>query len=183
LPVGGSVPRRLLGTVAGIGWLPLAPGTWASLVTALALGFVLGVEGHAPGILPDGLTTTEVVIGLGVVAAVLFVLGIWVGASATQDYGKGDPGAFVLDEVVGQMLPVMAVFVMAQGAEASDGLAPLPLFGLGLAFAAFRLFDIVKPPPIRQVERLHGGLGIMADDVVAGLFAGLVVVAAGVLAG
>ena len=92
--------------------------------------------------------------------ALLFGLGCWVGNHAVTDFGRKDPGAFVLDEVVGQGLPLLPLLP-----------GPLDPLGLVAAFVLFRVFDIAKPPPCRRLERLPGGLGIMADDVAAGGFA------------
>jgi phosphatidylglycerophosphatase A len=78
--------------------------------------------------------------------------------------GVRDPGPVVLDEVVGQW---WALSLMAWG-----GVAMRP-WALAVGFALFRLLDVLKPPPIRQVERLPGGYGIVADDLLAGLVAGL----------
>ena len=80
------------------------------------------------------------------------------------------PGACGLDEVVGQGLALWPVVMQSLHQARTP-----PWWWLALAFVAFRVFDIAKPPPVRQAERLHGGVGIMADDVVAGLFAIVVV--------
>jgi len=175
--------RRLLGTALGLGYLPKAPGTWASLATVLAFGGLLGVEGWGPGLWPrlDG-AFSEVggvgglVLALGVAVVIKTVVGVWIGGWAEADHGRKDPGSFVLDEVVGQAIPILGLLVLSQPEGATD-LAPLPPLGLAVAFVAFRVFDILKPPPVRQVERLPAGVGIMADDVVAGLYALLIVVA------
>ncbi len=97
------------------------------------------------------------------VAAVLLALGIAVGNHAAHDWGREDPGSFVLDEVVGQMLALLPVLP-----------GPLSWPRALLAFVLFRIFDVLKPPPCRRLESLPGGLGIMADDVAAGAFAAAV---------
>ena len=156
--------RRWLGSALGLGFLPRAPGTWGSLGTVLVAAAVVGVEGLWPGWVtfagpigtrPGFLVTVAAILGLGVV----------LGQSARRDWGVEDPGGFVVDEVVGQLLAL------------APAAGPFGLVELVVAFAAFRLFDITKPPPCRRVEAWHGGVGIMADDVVAGVYAALVTAA------
>jgi phosphatidylglycerophosphatase A len=94
---------------------------------------------------------------LGLASVVLFVLGVWAAGEAETYFGRTDPGQVVMDEVVGQMLTLLL----------------LPHAGwrwLVGGFVLFRLFDIVKPIPARQAERIPRGWGIMLDDVVAGLY-------------
>jgi phosphatidylglycerophosphatase A len=90
---------------------------------------------------------------------VLFAAGCWAGSVAERHYARTDPGFVVLDEVVGMLLTLLLV--------------PVTWSGALIGFFLFRAFDIVKPFPARQCERLHGGLGIMADDVVAGIYGNL----------
>lgn len=161
-PADASTPRRLVGTAFGLGWLPGAPGTWGSLGMVVLAGAVFGIEGWISGLLPaDGRWVGAPMWGAALgLLTLAFLLGVLVGRHAVSDYGRDDPGAFVWDEVVGQGL---ALLPMLPG--------PLSPLGVAAAFIAFRVFDIAKPPPVRQLERLHGGLGIMADDVAAGLYA------------
>ena len=84
------------------------------------------------------------------VIVVLFAAGCWAGSVAEAHYGRTDPGYVVLDEVVGMLLTLLFV--------------PVTWVGVIVGFLLFRVFDIVKPFPARQCERLHGGFGIMADD-------------------
>jgi phosphatidylglycerophosphatase A len=134
-------PAVLLATVFGIGWLPRAPGTWGSLA-ALPFGWWI-------------MTTGGVAALAGAIAGA-FVIGIWACAGHAKATGTHDDGACVIDEVVGQWIVLLA--------------APLdPLFYAG-AFVAFRFFDIVKPWPAGWADRnVHGGLGVMLDDVFAGI--------------
>ena len=151
----------------GVGYLPLAPGTWGSFVgigfyallraVFLNLLFSLGLENLH---IAYGLITLEL-LAISCVALV----GTWAATRTEKLSGKKDPAKVVVDEVAGQMI----------------ALVPL---GLGLnggwwcvipAFLLFRLFDIIKPYPCRELEVLPSGLGIMADDIVAGIYAGLVV--------
>ncbi|MGQ0553039.1 MAG: phosphatidylglycerophosphatase A family protein [Planctomycetota bacterium] len=173
--------RRGLGTLGGLGRLPKAPGTWASLATALAFAAVFGVGDLWPGLISDveappavpnapspfPLSPRELV---ALLLALTFVLGWWIGQRAPDDYAAKDPGAFVLDEFVGQGVALLPL-LPAAGAP----LAPLSPLGLLIAFAAFRVADIAKPPPCRRLESLPGGLGIMADDLMAGAYAAALV--------
>ena len=87
----------------------------------------------------------------------LFAIGVPICTSAARSMGKKDPGAVVWDEIV--TVPIVFLGV------------PMTSVGIvAVGFALHRLFDIVKPPPARQLERLPDGLGIMADDVAAGLY-------------
>lgn len=172
-PLGGSGLRRWLGAALGPGFLRPAPGSWGSLATVLVLLLLLGTAGAGDGVLGTGLLGAVVASADGgssqrmaVILAIVLVtvLGVLVGNRAREDWGVSDPSSFVLDEVAGQLLPFLPLLP-----------GPVDPLGAALAFGAFRLFDIVKPPPIRQLERLPGGVGIMADDLGAGLVAMLIV--------
>ncbi len=134
----------LLATVGYVGHFPIAPGT-AGSAAGLLLFALLRMAG-SPAL--------EAAVMLALLAA-----GWWAGSVAEAHYGRTDPGYVVLDEVVGMLVTLLLVPVSATGAI--------------IGFFLFRLFDIVKPFPARQCERLHGGLGIMADDVVAGIYGNL----------
>lgn len=145
-------PATLTATWFGSGLIKWAPGTWGSLA---ALPF-------AAGIVWLGGST-----GLWVGAIAVFVAGLWASARYVSAQGDDDPGSVVVDEVVGQWVAVLP-------------LTPDPLTYL-VAFLAFRFFDILKPWPIRWLDRrLKGPFGIMADDVVAGIAAGVVAFAVAV---
>ncbi|WP_028583625.1 phosphatidylglycerophosphatase A family protein [Desulfogranum mediterraneum] len=134
-----------IATGGGSGYLPKAPGTWGS-----AAGVLLWL----------GLGRLSLAPYLGVVFA-LFWLGVIAAGAAEKIVDHGDPGLVVIDEIVGQLI-----------ALATIPLAPLPVI---LAFVLFRIFDILKPYPVGWLDQhIHGGLGIMLDDVVAGLYALLV---------
>ena len=132
---------ELVGTFFGAGLSPVAPGTAGSMA-AVALYALLG-------------GTLGLWFWIPFVLA-LFFLGTLAADKMEQRHGK-DPGRVVVDEVVGQVIALLG--------------SPVHWADLLLAFALFRLFDILKPPPVRQAERLPGGLGIMFDDVVAGVIA------------
>lgn len=145
-------PASLIATFGGVGRLPRAPGTWGALI-ALPLGWALTAAGGWPA--------------LAGAIAVLCVAGIWASGRYARGIGSADPGSVVVDEVVGQWIVLI-------GAP----LHPLPYL---LAFLLFRTFDIAKPWPISWFDRhVGGGVGIMADDVVASV--GALVVLQGALA-
>ncbi len=154
---------RWVATVGGLGDRLPAPGTFAGSAPAVALWWALATLVADP----RWLHTATV---LAVVAAT--VAGTWAAGREEQRRGSEDPGPVVVDEVAGQWLTCLVLLPWVDLASGTSR-ARVAL----LAFLAFRLFDIVKPWPCRRLERLGGGLGIMADDLVAGLYAGLVVLA------
>ncbi len=150
---GGQRLARWLAAGLGSGWLPKAPGTWGSLA-ALPAGWLL-ITWAGPW-------------GLMAATTLLLALGCAVCAIVLPDLDADDPGWIVIDEWVGQWL-ALALIVMFFG---------LSIVNLALAFVAFRMFDILKPFPIRHIE--HTGpawWSIMADDVAAGLMGGGLVLA------
>ena len=132
-----------IATAGHTGWFPVAPGTVGS-----AVGVVLWWALRAAG------ATVLVEVA---VAAALFVTGAWAASETERALGVTDPGPVVIDEVMGMCVTLIA--------------APLSWPAALAGFALFRVFDIVKPPPARRLERLHGGWGIMADDLAAALYA------------
>jgi phosphatidylglycerophosphatase A len=100
-----------------------------------------------------------------IVALIITAIGIPAGTRVAQETGRDDPGHVVIDEVAGQWIALVA--------------CPVNLAHVALAFLLFRVFDIVKPWPARQLENLHGGTGIMLDDVAAGIYALLVMLVVG----
>jgi phosphatidylglycerophosphatase A len=131
----------------GTGYAPKAPGTFGSLL-GLALGAALLAIGHLP--LLFGIV---VVSGLGVYAI-----------SRLPDHAAADPGWIVIDEIAGQMIPLLA-------------LTQLSLTGALLCFALFRLFDIWKPGPVAWADKRHDQYGVMGDDLIAGGLAWIAVLA------
>ncbi|MEJ0047001.1 MAG: phosphatidylglycerophosphatase A [Rhodospirillales bacterium] len=147
---------RLIASGGGSGLAPVAPGTAGSLAGA-ALGAL--VLWRAPWLLPFVAVAT---IAGGLVAVRLATGLPW---RATAKAAEDDPGWVVIDEIAGQLCALL--------------LLPAPSWiGILLAFALFRLLDIAKPGPIGWLDRQGGALGIMADDVLAGLVAGVLVGAA-----
>nr|TFG55159.1 MAG: phosphatidylglycerophosphatase A [Hyphomicrobiales bacterium] len=132
-------------TVFGIGDAPFAPGTVASLA-ALPIGYLILLFGGAPYLL--------------LVCLFVIGLGIWASGLHAQSIGRDDPGSSAIDEVAGQFL---AMLPLVPRGSTSDAIAVVA------AFVLFRFFDIIKPWPISRLERLAGGMGIMADDIAAGL--------------
>jgi len=144
---------RVIATVFGLGYAPKGPGTVGSLGALLIAWLVSTYAGVGP-------------LWFAALAAVLAIPGIWAAGVVTKEIGRKDPQIVVVDEVVGQWL-------------ALAGASHLNWKSWLAAFALFRLFDIWKPPPVRQLERLPTGVGIVADDAMAGLYAALVLFAAG----
>ncbi len=145
--------RWLLITSGGLGCSPWAPGTVGTLG-----GVVLGVT--LQWLLPD-----HAVLAWGIAAAVLFVFGCTQSKFVARTWPNEDPGHFVLDEVVGYLVTLIVYALLAQ--KLPDG------FGHMGAFFAFRVFDVLKIQPARKLEDLPGAVGIMADDQMAGVYAGL----------
>lgn len=146
---------RCLATVAGLGDLLPAPGTTVgSIVGAAACAACLVALPEAP---------LTVLLG-GV--AVLVPVGVWACGAEAARRGTTDPGPVVFDEVAGQWVALATVATVRPG--------PVTLAVVATSLLLFRVADIVKPWPIRRLERLHGGWGIMADDLAAGLLAAAV---------
>lgn len=151
------VPAVVWATAGGVGLLKPAPGTWGS---ALAVGLALVVL---------AVCGSQLGRGLLIIATVIAVVGsYWAVPRAARWFGRGDPGQIVIDEVVGVWLGVVIC---------PDFLLVEPLTAVLVVGILFRVFDIAKPGPVGFVESLHGTTGIMADDLVAGLLAGLLTTA------
>ena len=131
-----------IATVGGIGYIPVAPGTFGS-AAGLAVWWVL----------PQTAAAQAAAI------VVLFAIGTWSGYAAERHFGRTDPGQVVVDEVVGVLITLW--------------MNPVGWRGAAAAFLLFRIADIVKPYPANRLERLHGGLGVMADDAMAAVYANL----------
>lgn len=144
---------RLIATWFYCGYFPVAPGTVGSLA-AVAIAWALSRYENVPP------------IAFAVLALLLAAPGIWAAGVTAKAEGCEDPGIVVVDEVIGEWLTIA-------------GATHLNLRAWLLAFALFRIFDIWKPPPVRQLERLHGGLGIVADDAMAGVYGAVIMIIAG----
>jgi phosphatidylglycerophosphatase A len=138
-----SEPAALLATWFGSGFLPVAPGTWASLAALPCAALLVWLGGPLLVLLAS---------------AALFLLGMWAADAYMETIGVHDPPAIVIDEVVGQWLTL--------------ALVPVDPVLYVLGFLLFRIFDVLKPWPANFVDRaVTGGFGVMLDDVVAAIYA------------
>jgi phosphatidylglycerophosphatase A len=135
---------RAIATLGGIGRLP-ASGTFGSLVAVPTAWGIVWLGG---------------VWSLAAATLLVTLVGIWAGGLVVRDMGREDPGEIVIDEVAGQWLTLLV--------------APLDPLAYAAGFALFRVFDILKPWPVSWADAsLTGGFGVMADDLLAGLYAAL----------
>ena len=138
----------LVGTAFGVGWLKPGPGTYAA-VAAVGIWFVAAHTTHVDMV--------RLAFATLIAAAAVTGIGIPAATIVAREAGREDPGFVVIDEVAGQWIALIAI-------------RPDALHAV-LALVLFRIFDITKPWPVRRLERLHGGTGIMLDDVAAGILA------------
>lgn len=133
-----------IATVGYCGYFPFAPGT----------------VGSAAGLLFYALVwwTGSPIVEVAMIAG-LFVAGVWAGTTAERYFGGVDPGPIVMDEVVGMLITLAFI--------------PVGWSGALVGFVLFRIFDVIKPFPAGRLEALHGGLGVMADDAMAAVYANL----------
>ena len=139
--------RRLgvfIATCAHVGYAPVAPGTFGSVVGLVIYYFVRRQASTA--------------VELGVIA-VIAVIGLWSATEAEHHFGGIDPGPVVIDEVIGMLITL--------------ALHPVNVLGAITGFFIFRVLDIIKPWPARQLEVLPGGFGVVLDDVMAGMYGNL----------
>lgn len=154
-------------TTFGVGYIPGAPGTYGSAVGVMIYLGVAIIDAivNQSWISANGLSLVQAGTlsnaAIAVLLIVFILLGIWAASRSVPLLGRNDPSEAVVDEVMGQLITFLFV---------PFGLSwPFILAG----FLLFRLFDIWKPYPIRDLEILPGGLGICADDIVAGVYAGI----------
>lgn len=146
---------QMIATVGGAGYLRPAPGTWGSLV-ALPLAWLIHVLGGFP----------LMVLAVGG----SFVAGLWATSVMTKDSDNHDPSEIVIDEVAGQWIALLPLSYSSW----TMGLDITVLWpGWIAGFALFRLFDITKPGPVGWADRKQGPLGVMLDDVIAGVLAAM----------
>ncbi|MEO6334472.1 MAG: phosphatidylglycerophosphatase A [Pyrinomonadaceae bacterium] len=151
-------------TTFGVGYLPLAPGTYGSLV---GIGFYAAVTSafasyRYAGVPPSAEPAVAAIHAVILVAFLLFILlGIWAAGRSVELLGNTDAPEAVVDEVIGQL--VVFLFIPFT----SSWLL------IGAGFLLFRLFDIWKPYPIDDLQSLPGGIGVCADDFLAGIYAGV----------
>lgn len=146
----------LLATGAGAGFSPVGPGTCGAL-EAVAIYLATGALHLAP---------MGRLILIAALAVLSYIVGVWASARTCEICEGKDPRQVVIDEVCGQLIALIPVALASSVPR------------VVIAFALFRLFDIFKPYPIRRLEGLSGGFGVMADDVLAGLYAAVIVGAA-----
>jgi phosphatidylglycerophosphatase A len=151
---------RAVATVGGLGDRLPAPGTTAGSFPAAVVWW------GAAAALGGTWWLWAVTLAMVVLAT---VVGVWSAGSESRRRGREDPGAVVIDEVAGQWL----TYLCAVGFWARSSTAELALFVLS-GFFLFRVFDVLKPWPVRRLERLPGGVGVVADDLAAACLAGLV---------
>lgn len=137
-----NVIALALATAFGAGYAPVAPGTFGSAVGLILWWFL----------------PASPVVQLAVIV-VVFALGSWSGSVAERHFKQTDPGAVVLDEVLGMLVTLF--------------LNPVGWIGALVGFLLFRVADIIKPFPANRLEALHGGVGIMADDAMAAVYSNL----------
>lgn len=124
-----------------VGYFPIAPGTAGSLGGVALFALIRWIGTPA--------------VELGAIVAV-FAVGVWAAHGTEIALGRKDPGIVVIDEVLGMLITL--------------ALLPVSIWGVVLGFLIFRLLDVIKPYPAAQLEHIHGGMGIMADDAVAGVY-------------
>ena len=144
--------KRLLTSCFGLGYLPIAPGTWGSMapVAIFILALFLRVTADA---------ITAIITAIIILASIVCVK---FSSEAIKVTGKNDPSEVVADEVAGQAIAFLGIYPTETKMIFITAL---------VGFLAFRLFDILKPWPICKLEKLPGGWGIWADDILAGLYA------------
>ena len=133
-----------IATAGYCGYFPIAPGTVGSAAGLVVYALVWWSGSR--------------VLEVGLIAA-LFTIGVWAGTIAERYFGGVDPGPIVMDEVVGMLITLAFI--------------PVGLTGALAGFFLFRVFDVIKPYPAGRLEALHGGLGVMADDAMAAIYANL----------
>jgi len=130
-----------IATCGYLGYVPVAPGTFGS-----AAGLVVFAAVRWSG--SPALELAVIVL--------LFAVGVWSACAAERHFGGVDPAPVILDEVVGMLITLAFL--------------PVNITGAVVGFLLFRLFDVVKPWPANRLEAVHGGLGVMADDAMAGVY-------------
>jgi phosphatidylglycerophosphatase A len=134
---------KLIATFFYVGYFPYAPGTLGTLAAVPLYYLVSGLPYY-----------------FYIPFTVLFIiLSVWAAGVAEDIFGEKDPGLIVADEVSGYLITMLFI--------------PFSLTNLVIGFFLFRFFDIVKPPPSRQAESLSGGLGVVMDDVMSGIYANI----------
>lgn len=164
IPQGPLDYAALAITTCGVGYLPIAPGTWGSL---LAVGFYALLASSFSSFrysadLQSPEFTVAVIHAVILLALLLYILvGIWAASRSLALLGNSDPSEAVVDEVMGQFIVFLFIPFTSSWVL------------IGAGFLLFRLFDIWKPYPIDDLQQLPGGIGVCADDMLAGVYAGV----------
>lgn len=154
--------RLWIVTVGGSGLSPVAPGTAGSLVTTLLLAAVFAVMTRASG-KPPGATEWNLILSAGILLFSMLCVGL--GPWTAKYFARKDPGPCVLDEAAGICLTALFLPINPGWGQ---------VWTLATAFAAFRLFDVLKPWPANRLEKLPEGWGILTDDLMAAVYANVV---------
>jgi len=152
--------KRLLASCFGLGRLPVAPGTWGSLPPAavFALLYYFGVPAVLISIVMAALALAGAVVCVKFAPAVIVAT------------GKADPREVVADEFAGQAITFLAIPFLVMDTVSTSQIWTTAVLG----FLLFRLFDVAKPWPIRKLEKLPEGWGVLLDDLLAGVYAAIV---------
>ena len=153
--------KRLLTSCFGLGRLPLAPGTWGSLPPAVIFALMCHFS----------VSAVPIAVTMAVLAVAGSVICIVFCPAVIEETGKSDPRQVVADEFAGQAVTFLA-FPFFMPADISTRQI---LIITALGFVLFRIFDIVKPWPIRKLEKLPKGWGVLADDILAAVFAAILI--------
>lgn len=147
--------KRLLTSCFGLGYLPIAPGTWGSMPVAAVFGLMCY----------QGVSVITVSVMMGVIVLAGSIICVLFGPEVIEATAKKDPSEVVSDEAAGQAVAFIGVY-----ASGADAVVIVTTAG----FLLFRFFDILKPFPCRRLEKLPKGFGILADDLMAGVYAAIV---------
>lgn len=150
----------------GVGYLPIAPGTWGSIVGVLIYLLFVSIEAKfAADLVGKFWTNAQLTAFVRVFNSIVFLLfcflGIWASSRAAEIFQTKDPQKVVVDEVMGQIMVFLFVPFLFSWKFVLAG------------FILFRLFDIWKPYPINSLENLPAGIGVCADDILAGVYGGI----------
>jgi len=152
--------KRLAASGFGLGWLPLAPGSWGSLPPAIIFALMSCFN----------VSSTMITIVMGVLALAGSVICVKCAPASIAATGDTDPNEVVADEIAGQAI----TFVLAGPFIRVYPYTCISVYTLAVGgFFLFRLFDVIKPCPARRLEKLPQGWGILVDDIVAGVYAGI----------
>ena len=149
----------IIATGFGIGFIPFAPGTFGSILGLLIAYFLMSVFSADVILLQNSMI---------IVSIILTILGVWASSRAEKIFDHKDAGQIVLDEVSGQLISFLfiAPHIRRLGGQ---------WLWWGIAgFFLFRVLDILKPYPLKELEQISGGLGVMLDDIIAGIYAAVI---------